>query len=78
MQINRKQKTHYSKEIDVIIICQLPVHQKLSCTKVQTTITKTLKQTWHRKAKMEQPRAQLSQPNGRSNHLLVVVDEQSR
>lgn len=27
---------------------------------------------------MEQPRAQSSQPNGRSNHLLLVVDEQSR
>lgn len=70
--------THNSKKRDIIIICWLPVHQKLSCTKVHTTITRTLKQTWHHKAKLEPPWAQFSQPNGRSNHLLVVVDEQSR
>lgn len=34
------------------------------------------KQTCHRRPKMEQLPGQLSQPNGRSNHLLVVVDEQ--
>lgn len=38
--------THYSKKIDIIIVCQLPVYPKLSCTKVQT-ITKTLNQTHH-------------------------------
>lgn len=52
-----------------------PDKHKATHTRLNTHYPK--KQTCHHRPKMEQLPAQLSQPNGRSNHLLVVVDEQS-